>query len=359
MKRKRSQKVTIGITVLVFLALLMSGSPAWAKPAAKPMVLDLATFLPPMQASLVEIKIFFDELEAATNGMVKTRFHYSGAMGKPVDHYELALKGIADISYICIPYTPGTFPSFNIFGLPIHVPKDNAAEIMTKAILEMQKQGYFDKDFANVKLISLDSITPFQFQMAKNPIRSIDDIKDMKLRVTGLYLPKLIQARWARTVFTPAPEVYIALQKGVAEGAVFPWPSMIDFKLYEVTKYVTLWDSAYAPYALIVNKAVWDKLPEDAKKFINENGEQLGIKCAVHWDSYDRKSVDLFKKSGGEIVEFAPDEWEKMGKVFAPIWNEWIKSSEKQRFPAKKQAQDLHNILNRMGVKDPFVGYKP
>jgi TRAP-type transport system periplasmic protein len=354
---KKIYPALIFICSLVLLAFFIS-TPASAK-EDESVTLDVATFQPPGQSSMTAMNEYFKGLETATGGKVKTRFHYSGAMGKPTDHYELALKGMADIAHICIPYTPGTFPSFDIFGLPIRVPGTNPANLMTDCILELKKLGYFDKDFANVKLLAFESITPFQIQMAKDPIRTVESLKGKKLRVMGLYFPKLFQGMGVTTVFTPVSEVYIALQKGVAEGIVVPWPAQLDFKLYEVTKFVTEVNMSYAPYATLMNKAKWEKLPAAAKKYLDENSEKFSKRSADLWEQCDRDAVAQFQKTGGNVVKLESSEWEKMAKISAPLWEDWIKASDKVKFPAKKQAKDLWDLLEKRGVKDPFVGYRP
>ena len=184
-------------------------------------------------------------------------------------------------------------------------------------------------------------------------------MRGKKIRATGNWVPKAIRALGGTPVFVPAPDCYLLMDKGTVDGTVMPWAGMKDFNLHEVTKYVTESDMFYFVYALVMNKATWERLPDVAKKLIDEKGTELSVKCGVAWDAFCGESKELFLKTGGKAVSFHPGEREKMEELFAPIWNEWINTSEAKGLSAKKQAADLHKILSNLGVRDPFMGYRP
>jgi TRAP-type C4-dicarboxylate transport system substrate-binding protein len=349
----RYQKIRVFAAAIVAFTFLVSAVPTRAE---KPIVLNLASYLPPGEPSLEEIRKFFNSLEKLTNGLVKTKFHVAGAMGKPPDHYELALQGVADIAYIGTSYTPGTFQRVEIFDLPI---AGASAEIMDRALVKMWKMGYFEEDFRNVKLITLDSISPYQLYWVKDNVETIAEMQGKKMRATGNYVPKAIKALGGVPVFVPAPDCYLLMNKGTVDGTVMPWAGMKDFNLHEVTKYVTECNMFYFVYALVMNKGSWEKLPEVAKKFIDENGMPLSVKCGIAWDAFCVESRDLFLKSGGKVVKFQSGETEKMAGLLGPIWKEWIDMAQAKGWPAKREAADLYRVLKESGVPDPFVGYRP
>jgi TRAP-type C4-dicarboxylate transport system substrate-binding protein len=149
------------------------------------------------------------------------------------------------------------------------------------------------------------------------------------------------------------------MEKGTVDGTVMPWAGINVFNLQEVTKYVTEINMFYFVYALVINNATWDKLPETAVKFIDENWMNLAVNCGVAWEAFCAAGRKIFLKSGGTILEFSAAERQEMDKRIAPIWHEWRDNLEAKGFPAKKQASDLYKILNTLGVKDPFIGYRP
>ncbi|MGO4839148.1 TRAP transporter substrate-binding protein, partial [Rhizobiaceae sp. 2RAB30] len=103
------------------------------------------------------------------------------------------------------------------------------------------------------------------FYNAKKPIKSIDDLKGMKLRViqSDVFVA-MVNALGANAVPMPYGEVYSAIQTGVIDGAENNWPSYESSKHYEVAKNYTLDQHLIVPEVLVMSKTSWDKLsPED------------------------------------------------------------------------------------------------
>ena len=88
------------------------------------------------------------------------------------------------------------------------------------------------------------------------PIRSPDDLKGLKMRVP-------LQDVFVRTALAfganpqeiPAVEIYQALQTGVVDGQDNPPSNIWDYKVYEVSKYVTITYYATGPDPFLVNLA--------------------------------------------------------------------------------------------------------
>ena len=104
----------------IFFAIIFCG--AVILPAhnvfAKDIVLKFATGFSPRHT--MQTKVFepwAEKISKMTNGKVKVMFFPGGALGKMPDHYDLAEKGIADISYTLQDYTPGRFPLTSVFEL--------------------------------------------------------------------------------------------------------------------------------------------------------------------------------------------------------------------------------------------------
>ena len=79
--------------------------------SAKTINLKFATGFSPKHT--MQTKVFepwAKKITEMTNGKVTVTFFPGGALGKMPDHYDLADKGITDISYTLQDYTPGRFP---------------------------------------------------------------------------------------------------------------------------------------------------------------------------------------------------------------------------------------------------------
>ena len=74
---------------------------------------------------------------------------------------------------------------------------------------------------------------------SKKPIRSIEDFKDLKLRVPGGMIAEGFAAIGAKTTLLPGGEVFSALEKGTIEAADYTGPAVNwDLGFQQVTKYI-------------------------------------------------------------------------------------------------------------------------
>jgi hypothetical protein len=116
----------------------------------------------------------------------------------------------------------------------------------------------------------------------KKPVRSIDDLKGMQVRGTGNDVP-LIKAMGGTPVGTPWSEVYLALQRGVAEGLISNHASYKAAKLAEVTKFTTDLNVRSVGFWVAMNKKKWESLGPDVQKVVNDVSED-----AVGWLGHPR-----------------------------------------------------------------------
>jgi tripartite ATP-independent transporter DctP family solute receptor len=93
------------------------------------------------------------------------------------------------------------------------------------------------------------------------PIKSIDDLAGMKVRVmqSDIFVD-MMTALGANATPMPYGEVYSSIQTGVIDGAENNWPSFESSGHYEVAGYYTLDEHLIVPEVLVMSKASWDKL---------------------------------------------------------------------------------------------------
>ncbi len=66
----------------------------------------------------------------------------------------------------------------------------------------------------------------FNLIHSKKPIKSLDDFKDLKIRMPGGLIAECFTAIGARTVTLPGPDVYAALESGAIDAADFVGPAI-------------------------------------------------------------------------------------------------------------------------------------
>ncbi|NIS63055.1 MAG: hypothetical protein GTO13_20880, partial [Proteobacteria bacterium] len=106
--RKRSDTL-ISLGVVIALFFVFCGLPAVAA-AEKPFKLKFAYWMPTKHSLHRAFVKYADEVKALTNGRVQITLYPGGALGGAKEQWDLAIGGIADISFFMPGYTPGRFP---------------------------------------------------------------------------------------------------------------------------------------------------------------------------------------------------------------------------------------------------------
>ena len=115
----------------------------------------------------------------------------------------------------------------------------------------------------------------------RQPIKSIDDLKGLKIRAADKTISLMVSAVGASPISVPATETYLAVSQGLVAGAVANWIQLAVFRLAEVAKYQIVNIPLGAPAAFIImNPDVPGKLSEKGRKILRPKRAK---KCRGKW----------------------------------------------------------------------------
>ena len=166
---------------------------------------------------------------------------------------------------------------------------------------------------------------------SKKPIRTIEDFKDLKLRVPGGMIAEGFAAIGAKTTLLPGGEVFSALEKGTVDAADYTGPAVNwDLGFQQVTKYI--WtgppglESVYQPVDLmdlVVRMDVWNKLSPKMKQWVDD---EVQVYSNVHFAAIQKADMEAwakFEKAGTQITRLPAEDLPKFQRVAVPIWYKW------------------------------------
>lgn len=272
------------------------------------------------------------ELEKRTNGQVKIKFYISQTLLKPKDAYDGVMNGIADISWIGLPWTPGRFPLSQVMELPFLCPNSLTG---SKVITELyNKFPQMRDEISDVQLMWMFVTEPAEIHTNK-PIRTLDDLKGMKIAVQSAYRA-VVEGLGAVPVTMSGSDIYQAVEKGVADGTALPWGSYKSRKLYEVTKYHVTPHLGVNTLLTLMNKNTWNKLPKDVQKIITDLNQEMmpeALSQAIMNES--AKGIEIITGLNQEIIELPSDELDKWIATGTPTWDKWVEDMEAKGLPGK------------------------
>lgn len=124
---------------------------------------------------------------------------------------------------------------------------------------------------------------------ANKPIRVPADVKGLRLRGFGVDSTTLLRDLGAAPVTMSSQEIYQAMQRGTIDGFSTGPSSVMDRKLYEVTRYGTDVGLTYIPFVATANARWWGGLPADVQKAV------LAASAVAQKESRDRAKADHAK----------------------------------------------------------------
>jgi len=271
--------------------------------AAEVIKLKLANYFPPTHMNSVMMGKYCEELNKQLAGKVEmTQYTGSTLLSAPKIAAGVS-TGIADIGLSNLSYTRGRFPVMEIMDLPLGFP---SAWIAGHVANDFYNK-YQPKDFDTYHVLMLSTSPINVIQTLNKPVKTLDDLKGLKLRGTGR-LGDIVKSLGATPIPIETPDLYDSLKRGVIEGAYLPLETLKGFKTGEVLKYVTAsWrvGSAYCFY-VVMNKQKWDSLPADVKKVMTDFSKEFTERWTIEWNNIDIEGREFFLKQGGRI-ETIPD----------------------------------------------------
>ncbi|MCC7274328.1 MAG: TRAP transporter substrate-binding protein DctP [Alphaproteobacteria bacterium] len=201
---------------------------------------------------------------------------------------------------------------------------------------------------------------------SKKPIRSIEDFKDLKLRVPGGMIAEGFAAIGARTTLLPGGEVFSALEKGTIDAADYTGPAVNwDLGFQQVTKYIWMGprglESIYQPVDLmdfVVNMNVWRKLSPKMQQWLDD---EVQVYSNVHHAAIQKADIeawDKFAKAGTEVNRLPVEDLEKFQRVAVPIWFRWANKDKDAARVFKLQLEIMESPSFGYVSPDMYQGQK-
>lgn len=325
--------IIIGVTFAFLFGVYVCGG----APVVKAQTIDLkfAHFMSPMHIQHQKsFTPFCKKVEELTKGQVKIKIYPGGALGGPKQLPDAVKTGITDIAFIIPAYTTGRFPRTSVFDLAFLF--DSA--LHTTKVLYALAYDYLADDYKDYKVLWFYSCGPGQLHSVTKPIYRVEDLKGMKMRSPGAYMTKALKLCGANPVGMPISKLTMSLEKKVIDGMLTPYSAVIDFRLWDLVKYIADVDMYFMPMAVVMNKQKWNNLPDSAKKAINEaSGMHWGLHAAQVYDNHDQNMVNQNKVSGKIAIYKVPmSEKKKFMELTKEMETDWLNEVSKKGLPAKE-----------------------
>lgn len=294
-------------------------------------VLKYSNWLPAGQVMRVQvIEPWIAEVEKVTNGRVKIDT-LPKVVGSVAGQFDAVRDGQADIVISVNGYTPGRFDIAEVVELPFMGDNPEAYGPIVHRFYEKHLAQY--GEYKGVHPLSVYVVSPGQLFNNKRPVRSIADLKGMKIRSPQPVVTQALTLLGAVPVNKPVSETYELLSSGVLDGTMMPPESIAAFKLIDLSSYGTVIPGALynTILTLLINEEKWKSLSQEDRSAITRiSGEVFARSIGRAYRLGDQANWEAMRKAGKSVETASPAFVAEMKEVLKPIEAGWIEKARKK-----------------------------
>jgi TRAP-type C4-dicarboxylate transport system substrate-binding protein len=330
------RSIVQGLATASVPGLMSAASLAWA---ADPKILKLSHQFPGGSIDKGDFRDrlarkFAQDVEKRTAGALKFEIYPGSSLMKTVAQFSAVRKGALDLTLYPLAYAGGEVQEVNIGLMPCMVTSYEQGFAWKKAEIGRELTKLLEAK--GVKIVTW--IWQAGGTVSRNvPVVSPDDVKGLKIRGGSREMDLMLKQAGGIISSVPSNEIYPAMQTGSLDAAITSSTSLISFRLEEISKALTtgrgksFW---YMFEPLLMSKVIFDALPADQQKAIEEVGLDLEKFATSMAKADDEDVAQVYKKAGAKVFDMDDaiiSKWKKIAEESA--WIDYAKrSSECERF---------------------------
>jgi len=301
---------------LVVLAVLGCSSSADRDRESRSLI--LAHYMSPLSSVRVDAVVpFAERLADLSGGQLTVTEYMGGALGSaPRGYYSMLLDGVADIVLTLPGYTASVFPMTVISGYPGICDSAVGCTDALQRALPVLEEEY------RARVLAMWSATPPVLVTRDRPVRRIEDMRGLKLRVSSRLEMPFIEALGASPVMQPISEVQQNLHTGVIDGVVITAGGIVPYQLQEAAAYVTTWlPLSAAPFVLLMNRDAYESLSAQERSWVDEAADaSLSLSAARGYELTSARGLRVAREAGVEIIDLPVPEKMRFEDAVAGVY---------------------------------------
>ncbi len=275
------------------------------------------------------------DIETLSGGTLKVRVYAAGELVAPLAVFDAVQNGTAEMAHTASLFWGGKMPAAALFTAGPY----GLTPLEHRAWLEQGGgQQLWDELYGRfgIKPLMCGNTGPSMGGWFRKPVKSLDDLKGLKMRMPGLG-GEILRRLGGTPVSLPPGEILTALQSGAIDATEFLGPfSDMALGFYKVAK-VYHYPAFHEPNGageLLVSRKVWDGLTADQRRAIEvacsaeaartlaehtwRNAEALKVlkeKHGVHVTAYPADVLAAARKAADEVLAELAAKDEMSGKI--------------------------------------------
>jgi len=239
--------------------------------------------------------------------------------------FEGVVNGVSDIGLSHCEYTRGRFPVTETLSLPLGYPSGYVAGEVANDFYNQ----FHQKEWDAVHVLLFYSTGPQIISTVKKPVRTLEDLKGLKIRASGRPAD-VLKVLGGTPVGVEMADMYDGLQRGVVDGVLSSMEVEKGWKIGEIIRYATLSYKVGTVYTfyIVMNKDKWNALPQDVKKIFTDVAAEWKDKYGVASNDIDIEGRDFLLKNGGQLIKLSDEQSKRWIAAAQPVIEKHLKDLE-------------------------------
>ena len=258
-----------------------------------------------------------------TNNMVKIELYPAGQIAKDSTFIKSITSGTLDGGLSPTLYWTGVMPIAGIFDVPFVITShEEANKILNGPIGERLLKELDSKDLVGLGFFNYGFGI---FGNNKKQLKTPSDFAGLKIRTNNDIGAKLLVAYGASPVFMSGSEVFIALERGTVDGSHLGLSSIVERKIYQTVKNLTVDNHNAIPYFVVFSKEAFRKLKDDQKVALKACVTEVANWVSKEQEKGDSEAIGFLRKQGMDVIELTPEQikvWQAAAKPAKDYWLE-------------------------------------
>jgi TRAP-type C4-dicarboxylate transport system substrate-binding protein len=215
-----------------------------------------------------------------------------------------------------------------------------ASLVHTRLVAQKALRGY--EDFFTIGAVATQPETIH----SRKRTASLADIEGQKLRVNNSTAGAGVAKLGASFLVLPLNDTANAISSGTVDGAVVQLAQLGGFGVGRVVSHHYLLPTGSAPLALVMNRKVFDGLPEPARQLIRDHsGEWLAARYTEISDDLSLRVLkELRADARRKVVDPSPQDRAAAQHVFDRVADEWAAASPYNRDLLQRAKAEIATI---------------
>jgi len=315
MKKVKNMIIMSALIVIITVSLSYGGQ--------KKYVLNMGSAASPQHSYSRVAKKFIEMVETESGERIRCNWKAGGVVGGEREIVEAVQMGfleagwvsdiglsvvVPDIGYVLLPYLFPTYDSVDKYYFNGFIGEDIKKKLSAKGIRVL---GFLENDFRGLT-------------NSKQPIRKVEDLKGLKIRVPEL---PLFISLFSKLGAIPTPMSITELATGLQQKTVDGQDNGVIITMtngyQRMQGYMTLTKHMYSGGAIVINEDLWQGMSDDLKGILLK---------AVDWASKEQiemnradvlNFIEEMKAAGVQIDELTPEEHKKFINVGRSLWDDF------------------------------------